>query len=111
MAAKTLPYTVETATGDSFRIDFPLHAETGSGVRVNQMLTAILGALDKDIRLGGEETSNGDVLQAVAMALAVRARMIHAPTEVTDRMARELLQQALDAVGTAEREEASSGRA
>ena len=109
MAAKTLPYTVETATGDSFRIDFPLHAETGSGVRVNQMLTAILAALDRDIRLGGEETSNGDVLQALAMALAVRARMIHAPSEVTDELALDLLRRALHAAKAAERGGAEPG--
>lgn len=109
MAAKTLPYTVATQTGDSFRIDFPLHPETGSGVRVDQLLSAVLKAVDQDIRLGGEETSNGDVLQALAMAMAVRARMIHAPSEITDKLANDLLRQALDAAQAAEREGAAPG--
>lgn len=111
MTETTLPYSVETQTGDSFRIEFPLHAETGSSVRVNQLLSAVLAAVDRDIRLGGEETSNGDVLQALAMAMAVRARMIHAPADLLDKLTGDLLRQALDAAKVAERESADSGHA
>lgn len=96
--AKTLPYEVNTATGATYHIDFPLHPETVSPVRVNQLLTAVLERLDREIRVLGE-TANGDVLQALAMALAVRASMIHAPRPLTDRLAQELVQTALAAIG------------
>lgn len=107
---RPLPYRVETATGDTLDIIFPLHSDTASPVRVNQLLTVILDAIDQDIKVCGE-TGNGDVLQAVAMALAVRARMIHAPTNVTSELSSQLLGKALNAASTADRVEPESGNA
>ena len=94
---KKLPYRARTATGDSFDIEFPLHAETRDAVRVGQLLSTVLDAIDKDISLAGD-TSNGDVLQAVAMAVAIRARMIHAPQAAVETLSMQLLQTALAAV-------------
>lgn len=105
-----LPYRARTATGDTFDIAFPLHKETGSAVRVEQLVTAILEAIDRDIAVAGE-TSNGDVLQAVAMALAVRARIIHAGSDVTERLVAELVAGALDAVAAASRDTPPVGHA
>lgn len=107
---RPLPYRVETATGDTLDITFPLHDDTGSAMRVDQMLSAVLDALDRDIKVCGE-TANGDVLQALAMALAVRARMIHAPNEVTSKLARDLLATATAAAGAAQRISPESGTA
>lgn len=107
---RPLPYRVETATGDVLDITFPLHAETGSAMRVDQMLSAILDALDRDIKVCGE-TANGDALQALAMALAVRARMINAPENVTMKLARDLLNAASHAAAGAERVSPTSGNA
>lgn len=107
---RPLPYRVETATGDILDITFPLHSDTASPVRVNQLLTAILDAIDQDIKMCGE-TGNGDVLQAAAMALAVRARMIHAPTNVTAELSSQLLGEALNATRVAERVEPEIGNA
>ena len=108
---KKIPYRATTATGDVFDIDFPLHEETVDPVRVSQMVSAVLAALDRDIRLGGGETANGDVLQALAMALAVRAGIIHAPTAATAALARDLLGTALDAVAAAPRSSPTAGNA
>lgn len=94
---KRLPYQAKTASGDIFDIDFPLHEDTGDPVRVGQLVSALLATLDREIGLGGE-VSNGDVLQAVAMALAVRSGMIHAPYETTAPLARSLVEAALEAV-------------
>lgn len=102
MAAKTLPYQVRTGTGDQFEFEFPLHPDTREVVRVSQLLTVILAAIDRDIAAMGE-TSNGDVLQAAAMALAIRARMIHAPHETVEGLTRGLLRNALNAVADSER--------
>jgi len=107
---KKLPYRARTATGDVFDVVFPLHEETGSVVRVDQLVSAILEAIDRDIAVAGE-TSNGDVLQAAAMALAIRARMIHAPRDVKEQLTAELVAAALNAVAAVERESPTVGHA
>ena len=105
-----LPYQARTATGDIFDIDFPLHPETGDPVRVAQLIAGMLAAIDKDMAVLGE-ASNGDVLQAAAMALAIRARMIHAPEALTRNLVADLVSTALDAAHRAERRAPTAGNA
>ena len=107
---KKLPYRAQTSMGDSFDIEFPLHGETGDAVRVAQLITSVLDAIDKDIALAGE-TSNGDVLQAVAMTMAIRAAMIHAPHGTTEKLAKQLLETALAAMAASTRHTAPAGHA
>ena len=107
---KHLPYRVNTATGDVFDVEFPLHPDTGSAVRVNQLVSALLETVERDIAVVGE-TSNGDVLQAMAMALAVRARIIHAPPSASAALARELVESSLDATSQSERQHPPTGHA
>jgi hypothetical protein len=96
--AATLPYLAHTATGEKIEFAFPLHAQTRSGMRVEQLLGAVLGAIDREMRVLGE-TANGDVLQALAMALAVRTAMLHAPYAVGRDLSAELAASALAAAG------------
>lgn len=98
--ARQLPYRIHTQTGEVIDFEFPLHAETGSAVRVAQLLSAVLETVDREIKVLGE-TSNGDILQALTMAVAARARMIHAPVEQTGGLARELLAEALSGAAAA----------
>jgi hypothetical protein len=107
---KKLPYRARTETGDVFEFEFPLHAETGSPMRVDQLLSAILAAVDRDLSLTGD-TSNGDVLQALAMALATRTRMIHTEPATAAHLTRSLLETALEAAEDAERRSPQSGSA
>jgi 4-hydroxy-3-methylbut-2-enyl diphosphate reductase IspH len=109
-AMKKLPYRAITGTGDTFDIEFPLNRDTGDAVRVHQLVSEILESIDRALSVGNP-TSNGDVLQAVAMAMAVRARMIHAPAEATARLAQDLLSTALAAAAEAPRQAPTSGRA
>ena len=53
-------------------------------------LLMVLDAIDQDIKVCGE-TGNGDVLHAALMALAVRSRMIHVPTNVTAKLSSQIL--------------------
>ncbi|MCC5812657.1 MAG: hypothetical protein JJU06_20030 [Ectothiorhodospiraceae bacterium] len=108
--SKQLPYRAVTAHGDVVDVRFALHDETVSPMRVQQLLDALLAALDREIGVLGE-TANGDVLQALCMATAIRARIIHAPTEVTSQLARELLERALHGVAQAHHQPAHSGHA
>lgn len=100
--AKQLPYRATTASGECLDITFPLHSQTVSPVRVSQMLSAVLEAIDREVKLD-PVTSNGDVLQAVAMALAIRASMIEAPKENCDRLVSELVRASLKAMDGAAR--------
>ena len=107
---KTLPYRAQTGTGDVFDIEFPLHHQTGSAVRVGQLISTVLSAIDKDIAIAGD-VSNGDVLQAVAMALAIRAGMIHGRSETAERLSAEFVITALDAVAKSSRQVPKAGHA
>lgn len=108
--SKRLPYRATTAHGDVLDIVFRLHPDTGSTMRVQQLLDALLACLDREIGVLGE-TSNGDVLQALCMATAVRAGIIHAPRETTDRLAQDLLEAALESVAGADRRDVPGGHA
>lgn len=108
--ASHLPFRATTASGDRYDISFPLHPETRSPARVAQLLSALLETLSRETQASGE-TSNGDLLQALAMAIAVRARMIGAPPRVTDRLATDLVDTALAAMDDATTHRAISGRA
>ena len=105
-----LPFRATTATGDAFEFSFPLHPETGDSVRVSQMLSLLLEAIQRDLDVVGP-ASNGDVMQALAMALSVRARMVHAPSVETARLAESLLATALSATQKTDRIGPAAGRA
>ena len=108
--AKRLPYRVSTASGETIDIDFALHAQTVSPMDVGRLLSAVLETVDRELEIGGE-TGNGDVLQALAMALAVRAGMIRAPHAQTSELAGALLSDALAATGSAGRRRPPVGHA
>lgn len=106
--ARQLPYEVTTGSGEKFSFEFPLHEETKSPVRVSQILTSVLGVLDRELRVLGD-TANGDVMQALAMALAVRTAMLHAPYAVGRDLASGLSTAALAAGENCERDAGSVG--
>ena len=107
---KALPFTAITETGDKFDISFPLHTETGNAVKVHNLVSSVLRAIEGDIKLL-DGMDNGDVLQAVAMALAVRSRMIHAPTSVTSKITLDLVNNALEAAANAAHDSTPGGTA
>lgn len=107
--ARPLPFTAITDTGDKFDIEFALHPSTESAVRVHQLLGDTLETVSREVRR--DPMSNGDVLQALAMALAVRARMIAASPTVTAELATDLLQTALNSVSEADIYAPPSGKA
>lgn len=94
---KLMPYRLTTEFGEEVQVDFPLHEQTESAVRVAQLLTAVLGTVDRELKLYGD-VGNGDLLQALAMALALRARVVPVPFDVSREVCAELTQSALAAV-------------
>jgi hypothetical protein len=100
--ATNLPYDVKTATGETIAFEFPLHGETQSAMRVSQLLDAVLGTLDRELRVLGN-TANGDVMQALAM--------LHAPYAVGQQLAVDLTGSALAAAGHCRRDPGIVGNA
>jgi hypothetical protein len=105
-----LPYRYQSPTGDAISFDFPLHEQTGSATRVHQLLDRVLHALNHEVALLGD-TQNGDLLQALAMALAVRTELIPGDPELTHRLARDLTDQALGSLPEARHERVHVGNA
>ncbi len=91
-----LPYKVTTANGKVYLVDFELHPETASAVHVNHLLTSVLGAVDQEINILGD-AATGDVLQALAMALAARTRIVPNQSDELDESVLDLLDSALGA--------------
>lgn len=91
---KKLSFTAVTASGDQIRFLFPLHPLTESPQQVGDLLSGVLDAIDRAIREDGG-ASDGDVMQALCMALAVRTRMVEAAHGPVHRLARELAATAL----------------
>jgi len=98
----SLEYTTVTTSGDAFDIRFPLHDETRSGDAVARMLSGVLTALSREVESDGD-ISDGDVLQALAMALAVRARLVNVAPSVSLRLMHELVDNAFAATLKADR--------
>ena len=98
--AKVLPLSCMTAGGDAFVVHFPLHALTRSPEHVGRLGDALLETVTQFVE-GGDDVGNGDVLQALAIALAVRARVVDAPPGTTERLTRDLVETALAAAAAA----------
>ena len=107
---KHLPYRATTTTGAVIDIQFPLHAQTVSAVAVSQLLDSVLNTLTREIALA-PNVGNGDILQALAMALAVRTGIIHAPFDFIAGETRALLATALEAVSCGESSGLQAGHA
>ncbi len=92
--AKFIPYNVTTTSGNQFEFEFELHPQTESAVNVSNLLTSVLNTVSREIEQIGP-VGNGDVLQALAMALAVRTHMLEGDHDMLDQLARQLVQTAL----------------
>ena len=103
-----LPFTVHTDTHDTFDIEFPLSEHTEDGVRVHQILTTVLNSIAHDLKIVGA-VSNGDILQALSMALAVRTRMVYAPEQTMRAIIADLTDSALAASYATKRESDPAG--
>lgn len=98
---QTLTITALTATGLAYDIDFPLHPNTRSSDAVADLVTRMLATLSQGVaRHHG--LSDGDILQALAMTLAVRARMASNDPEEMKKLVLDLAETAFDAAQASE---------
>ena len=105
-----LPVDVTTAMGDKFSFNFKLNEHTADPIKVSNLLSSVLATLDNEIKLLGE-TSNGDVLQGLAMALAIRSKIIHGADDTTPRLVKSLVNDALKSLDNTKVNVATAGNA
>ena len=96
MQTKVLSFTA-VQPGGARQISFPLHEHTVNASHVGALLEAILDSITKEIH-ANQNVSDGDVLQAVCMALAIRMHLVEAPPDTVRAMVAAALEQADDAV-------------
>lgn len=94
--AKRLPYKATTSSGQQHEFDFPLHPDTASPVKISNLVSALLACLDRELGQLGP-VSNGDVLQALAMVMAIRTRILPGRPDELAGLSSGLLQSALEA--------------
>lgn len=95
-----LIYTAVTQSGRSYDIAFPLHPLVRSSERVGDAVTTLLDALSREVG-AGKGLSDGEILQALTMTLALRVQMAGAAPEPLRSLVRELYDQAHAAVQAA----------
>jgi hypothetical protein len=105
---KTLPYRAVTSSGAVTEVRFDLHPETVSPERVGELVTGVLAAIDGQIE-GREPAANGDVLQALAMALALRASMLPARRAMQEHLLRDVVDRAWQSLADATRFQGGGG--
>ena len=98
---RVLPYTAIMSDGRALTVEFPLHPQTASPDQVGTLATVLLDALSGFIEQQ-KGVGNGDVLQAIALVTAIRARMTDAPAAVLEDLVNELTESALIAAQRAQ---------
>jgi fructosamine-3-kinase len=84
-------------TGSAREINFPLHQHTANVGHVGAMIESLLAGISREIRVR-RNVSDGDVLQAMCMALAIRMHMVAAAPDTVRTMVAATLEQADEAV-------------
>lgn len=97
---RSLQYTAVTSSGRVFEFDFPLHQHTRSDKSVSDLLTSLLECTSTFTN-GDHAMSDGDILQALVMGLAVRARMVDETGDTSRQLLHELVDIAIDATSEA----------
>jgi len=93
---KVLEFTAVTSSGQAFDINFPLHEHTRSDKEVSDLLTSLLDSISA-FTTSSHAISDGDILQALAMSLAIRARLVDETGDTSRPLLHELIDTAVDA--------------
>ena len=100
-ADEILNFTATTARGQVVEFQLPLHPHTSSRAQVGSMLENLLGAVT-DIIDRHEGASDGDVLQALSLTMAVRLGVAGIGHDIGKALLDELLHAALEGAASAE---------
>ncbi len=93
--SETLPFTATTSSGEVLEFELPLHPKTVSPEHVGHVLEGVLDKLTEIIE-GGQEISDGDVIQGLTLAVAIRLSVAGIPVEAARQLVEELANLAMD---------------
>lgn len=101
MEQEILQFVAVTSAGRAYEIDFPLHPQTRSARAVSDLVTELLETISHqaESRL---DVSDGDILQALAMTLAIRGRMLEGSADTIAALSHELYEAAWGAARDAQ---------
>ena len=85
----TFVFTATTAGGDVMEFRLPLHPQTNSQDHVGTLLEQVLDRVSEVVE-GPEQISDGDVLQALSLAMAVRLKVAGIAPEAARQLVEDL---------------------
>ena len=100
MPQHILQFTAVTSGGRAYDIEFRLHPETRSAQSVSDLVTRLLDTISQHAR-ERDDVSDGDILQALAMASAIRGRMLEGDPRQVAALSEQLYTRAWEAVSAA----------
>ena len=100
MTHQLLQFTAVTSGGRAYDIEFRLHPETRSAESVSELVARLLEVVSEHAG-GRDDVSDGDILQALAMASAIRGRMLEGDPRQVAALSEQLYTRAWEAVSAA----------
>ena len=104
-----LPYKAITNTKKEIDFNFSLDKNTISPIVINEIISLILSKISQEIDIC--KPSNGDIIQAICMALVIRCKMIDYDFEKIEKITFETLKKAFNDAKNAKVTSPSSGNA
>ena len=95
-----LPYKAVTTSQKEVNFKFILDENTTSPLVINEIINLLLSKISSEIKV--YNPSNGDIIQALCMALVVRCRIIDYDIEKIERLVNKTLKRAFSDAKKAE---------
>ena len=89
-----LPYSITTSTLTKINFLFQLSKDTKSPLAVHQLLDAILSKINDETKI--RDLSNGDIIQSLAMVLAIRMKMVAADNKTVEEIVIDCVSKAIN---------------
>ena len=96
---RSFSFTATTQSGRMMSFELPLHAQTASSENVARLLEGLLDALS-DLIERSQGVSDGDVLQGLSLAMAVRLGVGGVMPQTAERLLEELSALAVQGAGS-----------
>ena len=104
-----LPYKATTVSNKEINFNFGLDSNTSSPLIINEIINLVLAQISKEINI--YKPSNGDIIQALCMALVVRCKIIDYDINKIEPLVIKTLKNAFNDAKKAEVIEPNSGNA
>ena len=102
-----LPYKAITASRNEVNFKFSLDENTSSPLVINEIINLLLSKISNEINI--YKPSNGDIIQALCMALVVRCKIIDYDIDKIEQLVNKTIKRAFSDAKKAEVTEPLSG--